>query len=201
MRVFVAAFVLTACSHQATPLAGGADAAADIGSIETEDAATDIEAIPETVGPGCPVGAYFIRIERPGIVDEFRHLCAISRYSGSYDTPLGYRQTKGFSSGIQYIACATHDEPMTRKSVILLDDGEPGNHILLLSREDHWQMDNVGGPPLEIKWTRDEPVGGVIEGTFRGELSVSMLDGGRSDPVPVTGAFRLCHAPDVVVAE
>jgi len=190
----LASALLSACTHgSSTTSAGASDAASDsadaVADVAPLDSVTD-----EDTGPPfpCPPADYFMTVLVEGkTLEDLRHYC--SRHSVLGDTndiPAAYTAHRRGPHTV-ITACSAHI-------------AGPAQFLSLLFPRPAWAITYYAdgnyrssfGQPATVVITRNEPIGGIVEGSYEGDVAEMLDDGGTANSIHVRGSFRVCHLPD-----
>jgi len=190
----LASALLAACTHgSSTTPSGALDAAPDVADTVADVAPLD-SATQEDTGPAfpCPPADYFITVVKKGeTIETLRHYCNRHSVVGTdHDIPAVYT-THGRGTSIFVMACSAHVAGPAHYLALL---GPPPAWGIIYSADGVYR--SSFGQPATVVITRNEPIGGIVEGNYEGDVADMLPDGGPADWIHVSGSFRVCHLPD-----
>jgi hypothetical protein len=185
-------------TSSSTTGAGGATSSTSSSTATGTSTGTGTSSSTSGAGGGSECSGYVDVVEDNGAPFHFASICQ-GFGLGSQKTASGYLFAGGpvgAPSGTKIIGCATMNASSPGIVLEAYDAMSPGTYSTGLTQ----YTDQGGSPwgfpndPIEVKITKLEPVGGVIEGTFKATVS-HVMNGNAAHNL--TGTFHVCHTMDL----
>jgi hypothetical protein len=182
-------------ANASTDASTALDAAIDADSGDTSFPSFDTSEPDIPPNPACPTADYFVTVATPAETRDLRHECGPAG-GLTNDTPSMYTYHAHTTEDV-VLACSEHSAGPPDYAYMAIARVDSGTPYWDLSWYVNETMYDSQGHLANVNLTRVDPVGGIVEGTFEGDVADMLPSGAPGIFFHVLGSFRVCHVVDV----